>query len=70
MDRGLTAKLLTMPFLPGQIVKFKNPTPLEVNVRFTVIKDNGNRVHVQLVCDWTLKPMQVYHVDDLELAIS
>jgi hypothetical protein len=50
----------------SQTVKFTNIVELGDDLhRFIVIELRDDRVLVELVCDWNIKPQSVYLVSDL-----
>lgn len=56
-------------FTPGEIVKYSNPVnEAEVNARFTVIENRGDRLLVQYVCDAYLKPQNCFSITEFSKA--
>ena len=44
---------------PGQLLKYSHPVDAaEASLRFILLADCGNRVHMELVCDWPLPPVE------------
>ena len=50
---------------PGTIVKYSKPTEGEHDFRFIVMEDNGDRVHIMLICDWWLKPIEILRPEEI-----
>lgn len=42
----------------NDIVKYSMPAKGEEDIRFVLREINGDRVLVELVCDWTIKPVE------------
>lgn len=48
------------------MLKFKYPqTSTEIDERFQLIEDRGDRLLVELVCDMRVRPTFVYLTDDM-----
>lgn len=48
------------------MLKFKHPqTPIEIDERFQLIEDRGDRLLVEFVCDMRVRPTFVYLTDDM-----
>ena len=59
----------------NDVVKYSRPqNDEEGNFRFRVLeihRDVENpRAHIQLICDWRIKPVQVVALSEIELAAS
>jgi hypothetical protein len=39
-------------------VKYSKPQKGEENLRFVLREINGDRVFIELICDWTIKPIE------------
>jgi hypothetical protein len=39
-------------------VKYHKPQKGEENLRFVLREINGDRVLIELICDWTIKPIE------------
>jgi hypothetical protein len=57
----------------NDLVKYSNPqSEDEGNLRFRVLEVHRNvekpRAHIQLVCDWRIKPVEVVLLSDIEPA--
>ena len=49
-------------------VKLRNPEKGEENLVYNVVNYNEvtERVYIELVCDWTIKPQELVSVNDIE----
>jgi len=52
----------------GDTVKYSRPAAGEEDLRFALLEANGDRVAIQLICDWTIKPIEV--VSNSEITLS
>lgn len=57
-----------MPLRVGDIVKYSRPQPGESDIRFILRELNGDRVLVELICDWRIKPLETVAIDEVCLA--
>ena len=49
----------------GDIVKYGNPQPGEDDIRFVLREINGDRVLIELVCNWTIRPIETVMASDV-----
>lgn len=54
-----------MGMKPNDIVKYSRPQEGEEDLRFGLIEVNGNRVLIQLICDYTIKPTETVLLTDV-----
>jgi hypothetical protein len=52
----------------GSVVKNSRPTEGEADLRFILKEDNGNRVLIELICDYRIKPLETVAEDEIEPA--
>lgn len=52
----------------GQTVKYANPEQGEEDLRFKVLEDNGDRLVVEMICDWYIKPTHCFPKSEYVLA--
>lgn len=46
--------------MTGKLVKYANPESGEENLTFKVLEDRGDRLLVEWVCDWLIKPTHCF----------
>lgn len=49
----------------GDLVKYKNPRPGEEDIRFVLRELNGDRVLIEFVCDYRIKPLETVAIDEV-----
>ena len=49
----------------NDIVKYSKPQKGEEDIRFVLRELNGDRVLIELVCDWAIKPTEVVAVNEV-----
>jgi len=47
------------------IVKYSTPQKGEEDIRFVLREINGDRVLVELICDWAIKPTEVVAISEV-----
>ncbi len=52
----------------GDIVRYARPEDGEENLRFRLLEINGDRVLIELICDWRLKPTETVALDEVATA--
>jgi hypothetical protein len=52
----------------GSVVKYARPAEGEADLRFILKEDNGDRVLIELICDYRIKPLEMVANDEIELA--
>lgn len=50
---------------PNGCVKYRKPKQGEEDIRFIVREINGDRVLVELICDWAIKPVEALPIDEV-----
>ena len=53
---------------PNDIVKYSHPQAGEEDLRFLLLEVNGDRVLIQLICDYTIKPTETVLLSDVTMA--
>jgi hypothetical protein len=46
-------------------VKYRKPQKGEENLRFVLREINGDRVLIELICDWTIKPTETVQIAEV-----
>jgi len=46
-------------------VKYSKPKKGEEDIRFILREMNGDRVLVELICDWTIKPVETLPIEEV-----
>ena len=60
-----------MNIMLGDIVRYSNPEPKEIGLRFTVVgAPEKGRVDIQLICDMRIRPIETLKIEDVELSIT
>ena len=49
-------------------VKYRRPQKGEEDIRFILREINGDRVFVEVICDWTIKPVETLPFEEVCLA--
>jgi hypothetical protein len=49
----------------NDIVKYSMPVKGEDDIRFVLREINGDRVLVELVCDWAIKPVETLPITEV-----
>jgi hypothetical protein len=49
----------------NDIVKYLKPQSGEDAIRFLLLEINGDRVLVELICDWTIKPVETLPITEI-----
>lgn len=49
----------------NDIVKYSKPQQGEEGIRFVLREINGDRVLIELICDWAIKPTEVVAVSEV-----
>ena len=49
----------------NDIVKYCKPQKGEEDIRFVLREINGDRVLIELICDWTIKPTEVVAISEV-----
>lgn len=57
-----------MPLKVGDIVKYSNPAQDERDIRFILRELNGDRVLIELICDYRMKPLETVEIHEVCLA--
>lgn len=52
----------------GDIVKYSKPQPTERDLRFILRELNGDRVLIELISDYRIKPLETVAIDEICLA--
>jgi hypothetical protein len=52
----------------NDIVKYSTPQKGEEDIRFILREINGDRVLVELICDWAIKPVETLPITEICLA--
>lgn len=52
----------------GDVVKYSKPQPGEDDIRFILRELNGDRVLIELICDYRIKPLETVAIDEVRLA--
>jgi nitrogen fixation protein FixH len=60
-------KTWPIKFERGDVVKYSKPTAGEESFRFVVLDHEGERVEIQLICDWFIKPIEAVDQAEVEL---
>ena len=50
---------------PNDIVKYSKPQKGEEDIRFILREVNGDRVLIELICDWAIKPTEVVAISEV-----
>ncbi len=53
----------------GDTVKYAHPQPGEEDLRFILLEHNGDRVAIQLICDWRIKPVETVDLREVVNAL-
>lgn len=61
----LQASLHTGSMKTNDIVKYSKPQQGEEDIRFVLREINGDRVLIELICDWAIKPTEVVAVSEV-----
>lgn len=57
-----------MPLKVGDIVKYSKPQPGEEPYRFKLREVNGDRVLIELICRFTIKPLETVEIGEICVA--
>lgn len=49
----------------NDIVKYSNPQHGEADIRFVLREINGDRVLIELICDWAIRPTEVVAISEV-----
>jgi len=49
----------------NDIVKYSNPQQGEADIRFVLREINGDRVLIELICDWSIRPTEVVAISEV-----
>ena len=49
----------------NDIVKYSKPQQGEGNIRFLLREINGDRVLIEMICDWAIKPTEVVAINEV-----
>ena len=49
----------------NDIVKYSKPQKGEEDIRFVLREINGDRVLIELICDWAIKPTEVVAISEV-----
>lgn len=49
-------------------MKYRTPLPGEGDIRFILRELNGNRVLIELICDYRIKPLETVALEEVSLA--
>ena len=49
----------------NDIVKYSKPRKGEEDIRFVLRELNGDRVLIELICDWAIKPTEVVAISEV-----
>ena len=49
----------------NDIVKYSKPQKGEADIRFVLRELNGDRVLIELICDWAIKPTEVVAISEV-----
>lgn len=49
----------------NDIVKYSKPQKGEEDIRFTLREINGDRVLIEMICDWTIKPTETVAISEV-----
>lgn len=49
----------------NDIVRYSKPQKGEEDIRFTLREINGDRVLIEMICDWTIKPTETVASDEV-----
>ena len=52
----------------GDIVKYRKPQSQERDIRFILRELNGDRVLIELICDYRIKPLETVSTHEVCLA--
>ena len=49
----------------NDIVKYRKPQKGEEDIRFVLREVNGDRVLIEMICDWTIKPTETVTISEV-----
>ena len=49
----------------NDIVRYSKPQTGEENIRFVLREINGDRVMIELICDWVIKPTETVPITEV-----
>ena len=49
----------------NDLVKYSKPQKGEEDIRFVLREINGDRVIIELICDWAIKPTEVVALSEV-----
>lgn len=49
----------------GDVVKYRNPQPGEHDIRFILRELNGDRVLLELICNYRIKPLETVAIEEV-----
>ncbi len=52
----------------NDIVKYSKPAKGEEEIRFVLREVNGDRVLIELICDWAIKPVETLPITEVCIA--
>ncbi|MDD5704958.1 MAG: hypothetical protein PHR35_03475 [Kiritimatiellae bacterium] len=52
----------------NDVVKYSRPQEGEESLRFILREVNGDRVLIELICDWPIKPVETVPIDQVCVA--
>ena len=61
----MQASTHTMRMKVNEIVKYSKPQKGEEDIRFILREINGDRVLIELICDWAIKPTETVAISQV-----
>ncbi len=60
-----TPHMNTTTLKVGSIVRYAHPAEGESEFRFVLKEDNGDRVLIELICDYRIKPLETVPIGEI-----
>lgn len=51
--------------IANDIVEYRKPQEGEEDIRFVLREINGDRVLIELICEWTIKPTETVTISEV-----